>query len=176
MVNFTFFIEVDSLKMHIIARKVTETSLAFRFLSQFSSLRILWNGINIYTSHWTRNVVPYSDCWPAQASHHLLQTVFFLSPVLWLGGTIRMGLFVRSSIPLFICHTFVVSTHLQTNRSGDWYQTWWIHSLWYSTYLISLWLCYTEFLLFSGVWFMKHFPHIFRHTTEGICIKLGGYV
>ena len=97
----------------------------------------------------------------------------FLSPALWLGGTIRMGLSVPSSILLFICHTFVVSTHLQTNHSGDWYQTWWIHSLWYSTYLISLWLCYTKFLLFSGVWFVKQFPHIFRQTTQGICLKLG---
>ena len=59
----------------------------------------------------------------------------------------------------------LVATHFRTNRPRDWYQTWWIHSLWYSSDLINFWSCSNEFPLFPGFRLVEQFPHICQQNT-----------
>ena len=68
--------------------------------------------------------------------------------------------------------------HFWTNCSGDWSQTWWIHSLWYSPHLMNFWSRSTELRPgpFSGLLLVEQYPRISWQTMLGIDFKLGGYI
>ena len=61
----------------------------------------------------------------------------------------------------------------RTNRSWNKYQTWWIHSLWYSPDLFNFWSPSTEFSLFPDLWLNEQFPHICWQTADQIRLKFG---
>ena len=85
-------------------------------------------------------------------------------PHQWSWGGYRNGFvhpFVRPS-------HFLVSAHFWTNRSRNWYQTWWMHSLRYSPDLINFWLLSSEFPLFSGLWLVEQFQCICQQNADPI--------
>ena len=66
--------------------------------------------------------------------------------------------------------------HFQTNRLGNWSQTWWIHSLWYSLDLINFWTHCTDLPLFLGLWLVEQFLCMSGQTAQGIDFNLCGYI
>ena len=88
------------------------------------------------------------------------------SPPMELEGDMGMGLSIRP----YVRQNFVVSAHFQTNRSWDWSQTWWIHSLCHSG-IIPFCSCPHESLLFTDLWFIEQFPRICRETVDQIELK-----
>ena len=71
---------------------------------------------------------------------------------------IGIGLSVHSfgCWPIYLSthQTLMVSTHFQTNSPGDWSQTCWIHSSWYSADLVDFWSCSAASQPFSGLRFV----------------------
>ena len=73
---------------------------------------------------WESNIVNRVFVLPVLSS----PWAHFIAPRKRNWGTITMVSSVRSPVRSSAT-LFVVSMHFLTNRSGDWYQTWWIHSL-----------------------------------------------
>ena len=105
----------------------------------------------------------------------------------WVGGGHKNGFvcssvlpYVLTSVHPFVHHSFMITMHFQTNHSGDWSQTWWIHSSWYSTELINFlitlcWILIISWPLicqavsekaFPGLWLVEQFLHIICQQTD----------
>ena len=87
------------------------------------------------------------------------------------GGGYWNGLVCPDTL-LSIHHTFVVSANFWINCVGDWSQTWWMHSLWYSSGLVIFCSGFKEFQLFPGLWFVEQFMYIWRQTADQIELKI----
>ena len=68
-------------------------------------------------------------------------------------------------------------THLLKNHSGDWSQTWLIHSLWYGPATNFWWLMLSKFghtshsaeiRSYAPLWFVEQFPHFYGEPLMGL--------
>ena len=87
-----------------------------------------------------------------------------------LEGGYRKGVWL--SVCPSIYHTSKLCINYRTNRPGIWLQTWWIHSLWFSSDLINFWLFPIEFILFPGLWLIKQFVYICRQAANQVELKI----
>ena len=83
--------------------------------------------------------------------------------IMELEGNIRIGLIVCLSIRP---SHFVVSADFRKNCSGDWSQTWWIHSLWYSPGMINFLFI---FLWISAFSWPLIYQAVSAHLQTNLC-------
>ena len=86
--------------------------------------------------------------WPGLAN--ILDVIYAIG----MGIGLSIHLFGCSPVYLSTHHTFIMSTHFQTNSPGDLSETCWIHSSWYTADLVDFWSCSAAFQPFSGLRFV----------------------
>ena len=135
------FLSMLIVSLWIFKRKV------FTLISHLFLQLCMWKTLNKKTFHYVYFLIYFFNWF-------IYFDMFCPCQRSWRGDRDRL---VNLSICPSVCLSVTVVVHFLTSCLGHWYQTWWVHSLWYSPGLINFWSGSAEFPLFPGHCIFKQF-------------------